>query len=76
MFYSDLEQLEQLPLESHSSDKSQLLQELETILRPLALQQPQQEHTRSVLEGETIEQIHMLKTDSEEDDSGPFAPSS
>lgn len=74
MFYSDLEQSEQLPLESHSPDKSQLPQELETNLRPLALQQPEQEHTCSVSESETIEKIHILKTDSEEGDPGPFSP--
>lgn len=61
MFYSGLEQLEQLSLETHSSDKSQLFRGLETSHIPLALTQSQQEHTGSVSESETIEKIHMRK---------------
>lgn len=40
MFHSGSEQLEPLSLETHSSDKSQVFQGLETSLRPLALTQP------------------------------------
>lgn len=61
MFCSGLEHLEQLSLETHSPDKSQLFQGLETSVRPLALTQPEQEHRCSVSERETIEKIHILK---------------
>lgn len=56
-----LRAIRELSLETHSPDKSQLCQGLETSLRPLALTQPDQEPPGSVSESETIVKIHVMK---------------
>lgn len=58
--------------ESHSFVTNQLLQQLETNVRPLAIRQLEQEPTCLVSESEIIEKIHILKMDNDEEgfDSG------
>ncbi|CAN0151449.1 unnamed protein product [Bubo scandiacus] len=57
--------------ESHSAVTNQLLRQLETNLRPLAIRELEQEPTCLVSENEITEKMHKLKTDNEEGfDSG------